>query len=60
MAGVSVNVMHLENFYLDILCTHSDWRRLGADTMLTEWGIKNPRKECAKVGVESSPMGLLF
>ncbi|KAF8545249.1 hypothetical protein BDD12DRAFT_637208, partial [Trichophaea hybrida] len=47
-----------ENFHLDLLCTHPDWRRRGAGTMLTEWGINHARQECVDVGVESSPMGL--
>jgi len=47
-----------ENFHLDLLCTHPDWRRRGAGTMLIEWGINHARQEGVDVGVESSPMGL--
>ncbi|KAF8545283.1 hypothetical protein BDD12DRAFT_1391 [Trichophaea hybrida] len=46
-----------ENFRLDLLCTHPDWREHGAGTMLTKWGIHNALQESVAVGVESSPMG---
>ncbi|KAI5847616.1 hypothetical protein BZA05DRAFT_420660 [Tricharina praecox] len=47
-----------ENFHLDLLCTLPAFRRRGAGTALTRWGIDEARREGAAVGVESSPMGL--
>ena len=47
-----------ENFHLDLLCTLPQYRRLGAGTALTRWGIDAAASEGAIVAVESSPMGL--
>ncbi|KAA8904882.1 acyl-CoA N-acyltransferase [Sphaerosporella brunnea] len=49
---------YAENFHLELLCTHPDFRRRGAGTLLIRWGIELGRKEDASVGVESSPGGL--
>ena len=47
-----------ENFHLDLLCTFPDFRRRGAGTALTRWGIEAATREGAIVGVESSLMGV--
>lgn len=49
--------MYPDNFHLELLCTHPDYRRRGAGTMLTSWGLKAADLEGADAGVESSPMG---
>jgi GNAT superfamily N-acetyltransferase len=46
-----------ENFHLNLLCTLPRYRRRGAGTALTRWGINAARDEGAIVAVESSPMG---
>jgi len=47
-----------ENFHLNLLCTLPNYRRRGAGTKLTCWGIDTAIAEGAVVAVESSPMGL--
>ena len=45
------------NYHLELLVTHPAYRRRGAGTKLTSWGIEKASQLEAHVGVESSPMG---
>ncbi|RII16849.1 hypothetical protein CUC08_Gglean003295 [Alternaria sp. MG1] len=46
-----------QNFYLSLLATHPDYRRRGAGTALTQWGIDQAMTAGFDVGLEASPMG---
>jgi GNAT superfamily N-acetyltransferase len=45
------------NYYLALLATHPDYRRRGAGTALTQWGIDQALAAGVDVGLEASPMG---
>jgi GNAT superfamily N-acetyltransferase len=49
--------MFPQNYYLVLLATHPDYRRRGAGTALTQWGIDQALAAGADVGLEASPMG---
>jgi predicted acetyltransferase len=44
-------------FQLQILATHPRYQRLGAGTVLCNWGLKMSRLENVAVSVFASPMG---
>jgi GNAT superfamily N-acetyltransferase len=46
-----------QNYYLALLATHPDYRRRGAGTALTQWGMEKALAEGFDVGLEASPMG---
>ncbi|PVH98878.1 hypothetical protein DM02DRAFT_680836 [Periconia macrospinosa] len=46
-----------ENYHLILLTTHPDYRRRGAATALSKWGIDQGRRAGIAIGVEASPMG---
>jgi GNAT superfamily N-acetyltransferase len=46
--------------YLSILMTHPDYRRHGAGTMLTDWGVEHAKEKGWPVTVCASPMGRLL
>jgi GNAT superfamily N-acetyltransferase len=46
-----------DNYHLELLVTHPDYRRRGAGTLLTQWGIDQSLREGCDVGVEGSVMG---
>ena len=48
------------NYHLELLVTHPKYRRRGAGTRLTSWGITMASEREAHVGVESSPMGFFL
>jgi GNAT superfamily N-acetyltransferase len=49
--------MFPQNYYLILLATHPDYRRRGAGTALTQWGIIQALTAGVDVGLEASPMG---
>jgi GNAT superfamily N-acetyltransferase len=49
-----------KQIHLWLLVTHPDYRRQGAGTMLTDWGINAAREEGWPVTVFASPMGELL
>ena len=48
------------NYHLQLLATHPDYRRRGAGSLLSQWGIKEAVTSGVAVGVEASPMGFLL
>ena len=48
------------NCHLELLVTHPKYRRRGAGTILTSWGVTVASENGAHVGVESSPMGFFL
>jgi GNAT superfamily N-acetyltransferase len=49
--------MFPQNYYLALLATHPHYRRRGAGTALTQWGIDQALAAGIDVGLEASPMG---
>ncbi|KAI4939836.1 uncharacterized protein J4E92_001122 [Alternaria infectoria] len=49
--------MYPQNYYLVLLATHPDYRRRGAGTALTQWGVDQALAAGIDVGLEASPMG---
>jgi ribosomal protein S18 acetylase RimI-like enzyme len=45
------------NYRLWLLATHPDYRRRGAGTALTQWGIEQGLATGFDIGLEASPMG---
>ncbi|GKZ29890.1 hypothetical protein AbraIFM66950_006851 [Aspergillus brasiliensis] len=50
-------VVGRKNFYLDMLATHTDYRRMGAARLLLEWGCRAADRENALVYIDSSEDG---
>jgi ribosomal protein S18 acetylase RimI-like enzyme len=46
-----------QNYHLVLLATHPDYRRRGAGTALSQWGINQGLAAGIDIGVEASPMG---
>ena len=49
-----------KQIHLWLIVTHPDYRRRGAGTMLTDWGINTAEKKNWPVTVFASPMGELL
>ncbi|GJP87118.1 hypothetical protein AnigIFM59636_008901 [Aspergillus niger] len=45
------------NYYLDMLATHSDYRRMGAARMLLEWGCRVADQDGVPVYIDASKAG---
>lgn len=48
---------YAQNYHLELLATHPDYRRRGAGTLLSQWGIDQGLAAGIDIGVEASPMG---
>lgn len=49
--------LYPHNYHLLLLATHPEYRRRGAGTALSKWGIEKGLSAGMDIGVEASPMG---